>query len=107
MGMFVIFVLIITVMACFTIISFEVRKPRIPEMVSILFFTKYRAEQVLQKLMDLLEANGQVTVEDYCAISEIKVNLGIRDLGWTNLTLAYIQPVDGLWTIRMPKPKRL
>lgn len=65
------------------------------------------AEEVLEKLRNILTDYGSVTVVDYKELIGIISSFKENKLGWTDLSNAeIIRSFDG-WTVVLPKPKKL
>ena len=69
--------------------------------------SRTEAEEVLEKLRNILTDYGSVTVADYKELIGITSTFTENKLGWTDLSNAeIIRSFDG-WTVVLPKPKKL
>ena len=69
--------------------------------------SRTEAEEVLEKLRNILTDYGSVTVVDYKELIGIISSFKENKLGWTDLSNAeIIRSFDG-WTVVLPKPKKL
>lgn len=72
----------------------------------VLFSDREEAKDALDRLFDLLEENGVVSVMDlyYCAGIKSDVYTYTK-YGWIDLSSAKIQPVQGGYTIKLARPQ--
>ena len=67
--------------------------------------SRTEAEEVLEKLRNILTDYGSVTVADYKELIGITSTFTENNLGWTDLSKAeIIRSFDG-WTVALPTPK--
>lgn len=68
------------------------------------FDTRADAEKILDRLLELLNDYGAVTVADFNDLSGVTSTFKDNTLGWTNLDNCYIIRVRGGYTIKLRSP---
>lgn len=73
----------------------------------VLFKTRIEAEEVVERMYDILETDGNVTVADFYSLAGIRSAYTDETYGWVNLRSCTVQKVRDGYTINLPKPKLL
>ena len=69
----------------------------------IVFGTMSDAENVLNTLKDLISHYGIISVAEFYQAANVPSNFNDNKYGWTDLSTASIERVDGGYTIKLPK----
>ena len=72
------------------------------------FGNKEEAEEILDRMYEILLRFNNVTVYDYYKLVDFELCDYDRNYGWTDLKCARVKPIytygDNRWTIELPKP---
>ena len=70
--------------------------------------TRQEAEDVIERMEDILEQYGSVSVGDLYDLCDVSGDPTDWDYGWRSLRDAYSERTrDGFFTIKLPRPKPL
>lgn len=74
---------------------------------NLVFEEKSEAEEVLDNLLELIDVNGEASVEDLYDLTGNISNYTDSNYGWTNLKNANIVNIRDGYLLDLPKPKQL
>lgn len=73
----------------------------------VIFDSRSDAEKVLDRLVDIVEEYGQVSVADFYDFVGIEASYTDRNWGWANLRSAYVERVRSGYIINFPRTEVL
>lgn len=74
---------------------------------NLVFESRGEAEEVLSRLVDMIDQYGVATVDDFYSLSNITGDYTDRDYGWTDLSRSVVERVRNGYTLRLPKTEVL
>jgi len=79
----------------------------LPNVRAIFFTTRREAEEVLNELLEIIEAYGIVSVADYYTKTKMPIPDRSNSIGWTNLFKATVLRNSHGYLIDLPRPKSI
>lgn len=83
--------------------SFE-SKSKNPELT---YSSRAEAQNVLNKMLDILDEYNRVTVKDLYSISKMPTDFAMSNWGWRDLTGSKPIPYGDRWLLKLPKSEEL